>query len=372
MSTVDVLHKLSDPGGTVGAMRTVTVELIASSRWTADKISSVIGTRMFAADEVTGLVTMNLLPQSQIAQPNTYYRATLSRSGTVYYFVVPNAGPVQLVDCLVDPTTLNPVSPVLQSLYQPTAQKGLANGYAGLDVNGKVPAAQLPAASGGSSVDSVNGKTGVVVLTAADVGAYVKPGGGIPSTDMTAGIQTALSAATTAVQPAALTSTANARGLQAATRKGPFIATFGPCGVTGTTWSVCPVAFRSDPITASAGDTLDWLPSFILGAVTASADAEFDLATIDNTNTAAPVTLRCLSSGNATPLDNGEGGMYCWQNNSRRVPAVVDWLVTSTDIVGGTVTFALLYKAAGSGLSIGHGSVYGSRITVRNWGKVPS
>lgn len=46
-----------------------------------------------------------------------------------------------------------------------TANKGVANGYAGLDATGKVPAAQLP-----SYVDSVAGKTGVVTLDKADIG----------------------------------------------------------------------------------------------------------------------------------------------------------------------------------------------------------
>jgi hypothetical protein len=52
---------------------------------------------------------------------------------------------------------------------------------------------------GGGSVDSVNGKTGTVVLTASDVGAYVKPSGGIPSTDMTSAVQTALAKAVAAI-----------------------------------------------------------------------------------------------------------------------------------------------------------------------------
>lgn len=52
---------------------------------------------------------------------------------------------------------------------------------------------------GGGSVDSVNGKTGVVVLDASDVGAYAMPSGGIPSTDMTSAVQTALAKAAAAI-----------------------------------------------------------------------------------------------------------------------------------------------------------------------------
>jgi hypothetical protein len=67
-----------------------------------------------------------------------------------------------------------------------TTAVGVANGVAQLDASGKVPAAQLPAGGGGGAVDSVNGKTGTVVLTSADVGAldqtagdarYVQPAG---------------------------------------------------------------------------------------------------------------------------------------------------------------------------------------------------
>ena len=55
-------------------------------------------------------------------------------------------------------------------------------------------------------VTSVNTKTGAVVLTAADVGAYVKPSGGIPKSDLTASVQTSLNKADTALQSAPVTS----------------------------------------------------------------------------------------------------------------------------------------------------------------------
>ncbi|MBW1601321.1 phage tail protein [Streptomyces sp. JJ66] len=52
----------------------------------------------------------------------------------------------------------------------PAASVGAASGVAALDAQGLVPAAQLPSGTGGA-VASVNGATGDVVLTAADVGA---------------------------------------------------------------------------------------------------------------------------------------------------------------------------------------------------------
>lgn len=155
--------------------------------------------------------------------------------------------------------------------------------------------------------------------------------------------------------------------LKARTDSGMFTGSFGPCGIAGS-WTVCPAAFRSVPITAAVDDILDWRPSVILGVGTATSDAEFDLAAIDNSNTGAPVILRCLSSGTNTPLANGSGGMYCWRDNARRLPGVADWKVTSADLVGGTVTFALLYRANASGLAVGHASVYPSRVTVLNFG----
>ena len=67
-------------------------------------------------------------------------------------------------------------------------------------------------------MDSVNGQTGTVVLdaedvgalpdttTAADLGAYVKPSGGIPKTDLASDVQTSLGKADTALQTAPVTS----------------------------------------------------------------------------------------------------------------------------------------------------------------------
>ncbi|WP_405679321.1 hypothetical protein OG859_18705 [Streptomyces sp. NBC_00048] len=52
-----------------------------------------------------------------------------------------------------------------------TSAAGAPSGVATLGTDGKVPAAQLPTTGGGGAVDSVNGKTGAVVLAAADVGA---------------------------------------------------------------------------------------------------------------------------------------------------------------------------------------------------------
>ena len=55
-------------------------------------------------------------------------------------------------------------------------------------------------------VTSVNSKTGDVVLDASDVGAYAKPSGGIPKTDLASAVQASLNKADTALQSAPVTS----------------------------------------------------------------------------------------------------------------------------------------------------------------------
>lgn len=63
-------------------------------------------------------------------------------------------------------------------------------------------------AAAAAPVQSVNGKTGTVVLSASDVGAgtYSKPSGGIPKSDLASAVQTSLGKADTALQSAPVTS----------------------------------------------------------------------------------------------------------------------------------------------------------------------
>lgn len=130
----------------------MTAQLIASqAAWTDDGTATVLGSEVFAPD-ATGLVTLKLRPNSELAQTDTYYRITVERSPTVYYAVVPDAGPVELISILVDPATLNPVGPIVAPLFQLRSERGQANGYASLGSDGKVPTAQLPASSGGEAV----------------------------------------------------------------------------------------------------------------------------------------------------------------------------------------------------------------------------
>lgn len=82
----------------------------------------------------------------------------------------------------------------------------------GVTLSGNKTAAQLGLAKASDiptvPVQSVNGKTGAVVLNASDVGAgtYSKPSGGIPKTDLASAVQTSLAKADTALQTAPVTS----------------------------------------------------------------------------------------------------------------------------------------------------------------------
>jgi hypothetical protein len=76
----------------------------------------------------------------------------------------------------------------------------------GVTLSGNKTAAQLGLAAASDipavPVQSVNGKTGAVVLNASDVGAgtYSKPSGGIPASDLASAVQTSLGKANSALQ----------------------------------------------------------------------------------------------------------------------------------------------------------------------------
>jgi Collagen triple helix repeat (20 copies) len=155
--------------------------------------------------------------------------------------------------------------------------------------------------------------------------------------------------------------------LKAFATTGNLKSAFGLCGNGANPWTMCPNAYRVS-VPAAVGDKLDLRVALILGTPTATADAEFDVVSIDNTNPGVPVIKRYLSGGPGASQDtNGHGGLYTWAAVGRRFGAVPRWVVTSDDIVGGTVTLAVMYKNAGSGLSAGS-TVYSSVIDLANLG----
>lgn len=106
-----------------------------------------------------------------VPQGYTYQVAVSLNDGTarVWQILLPYTTPGGTVD-LADIVPAEPVPPV--ATYVLVSRVGQVGGPAGpLDVAGKIPLAQLPVSAGGSGVDSVNAQTGVVVLSAANVGA---------------------------------------------------------------------------------------------------------------------------------------------------------------------------------------------------------
>ena len=370
MTTVDVRHRPELPSG-AGA-RSMSAELISTVGWTDDHTATVLGRADFEPD-ATGLVTMALRPNSQLAQTDTYYRVRIARSDVVYYAVVPDSGPVQLIDILVDPATLNPISPIVAPLFQLRSEKGQLNGYPSLDGTGKVPTAQLPASAGGG-IESVNGDTGPDVdLSAADVGAVPVTrtistaanqitGGGALSANLTialhADVLAALVAALSAVQPATLTSGLANRGVQAVSSSGLQFVTFQ--GDTSSGWALAPSAYYA-PIAASVGDVLLFDPAML---VNVGADAELDIVSV-----VGGVPARYYSTGTAVAGPHGHGGLYIGTGYNRSLKSI-RWTVAAEDVEGGLVTLSLL-RRNGAGVTFGALADYPGQVNVTNLGGTP-
>lgn len=349
----------------------MTAELIATSFYTDDGTATVLGVEYFEPDSM-GLVTLTLRPNSELAQTDTYYRVRIARSSVVYYAVVPDSGPVELVNILVDPETLNPIGPIQAPLFQLRSEKAQANGYASLDGTGKVPTAQLPASAGGG-IESVNGDVGPdVVLDASDVGAVPTArtisttagqltGGGDLSANRTLGLHAdvvaALVLAGTAVQPAALNSGLSNRGVQAVASSGIQTVTFQ--GDTSSSWELAPAEYRVT-IAAQVGDVLLFDPSML---VQVGADAELDVVSVVDD---APA--RYYSTGTAVAGPNGHGGLYIGTGYNRSLKSV-RWVVAAEDLDGGNVTLSLL-RRNGSGVTFGS-AAYPGQVNLTNFGGTP-
>lgn len=164
--------------------------------------------------------------------------------------------------------------------------------------------------SGGGAVDSVNGKTGVVVLTASDLGAYVKPTNGIPKTDLASAVRTSLDKADTALQSAPVTSVNSKTGavsltasdLGAYTKPGTGIPKSDLASAVQTSLEKADTALQSAPVNSVNGKT---------GAVTLTAS---DVGALPST-TAIPTKTSdltndsgFLTSAGAVTSFNGQHG----------------------------------------------------------------
>lgn len=173
MAAVTVRHRLLTPGGTPVAARTVTAELITPSPLLADGSGSIVVAATDVSDNI-GWVDLPLIPQSELGAVGSHYRITVAETWITYYCVVPaGVTPILLGNILVDPDSLDPLPPQTAALYLARAELGLPGGPVPLGDDGKIASQYLPPVGGGA-VDSVNGKTGIVELDAADVGALTQ------------------------------------------------------------------------------------------------------------------------------------------------------------------------------------------------------
>jgi hypothetical protein len=220
MSVVTVRHKLFAADESPVAGRTVTAELIAPAPFLANHTGSIVLVAR-AISDTAGLVELKLTPQLEIAASGTHYTVRVAGTELEWHCVVPSSGPVELANILVDPDTLVPVSPDLASLYVPRAEIGVPGGIPPLDEDGKVPPQFLPAGSGGGDMPDATTTTKGIVQLAGDLagtagaptvpglaGKYVKPGSGIPGSDLAAAVQASLGKADTATQPGQLATVA--------------------------------------------------------------------------------------------------------------------------------------------------------------------
>lgn len=200
-------------------------------------------------------------------------------------------------------------------------------------------------------------------------------GGGTLAVDRTlalsAGSQSAIALANTAVQPATLAAEVSALSLSLsevsadvqtkapkvrAATTGLVTGTFGPAGDSGA-WVMCPAGYRVT-VPAAVGDVLRWSPAFYHGS---DQESMGDLASV-----VGGVPARYLSSGTAVQGAVGHGALYLSAGGNRGLRPV-DWVVTAADIEAGNVTLAFMYRDSGAGNTMGHGTLPG-QVDVINLG----
>lgn len=194
-------------------------------------------------------------------------------------------------------------------------------------------------------VVSVNGQSGVVVLSKADIGL-----------DQVANLSPA-NLPVSSAQAAVI----DGRGVQAFASSGRHqIALIGD---TSSAWTLSPVQYRA-PIAAAPGDVLRWSAHLQINA--GGADAELDIVSVVD-----GAAARYWSTGTTVAGPNGHGQLYLGPGYGRALPTI-DWPVTSDDIDDdGLVTLALRYRQSGSGATIGS-TLYPGHVDVTNLGGPPA
>lgn len=148
--------------------------------------SGVVTGTVRAVTRTDGSFSLALLPNNAYQGTDSYYQVRIS-DGPTYCIAVPeSAVALDLWDLRVDPRSLAPAADPALPLFLLRTERGVIDGVASLDGDGKVPAGQLPA--GGGSVPTTRRVNTTAPLT----------GGGALSADLTLAITTGSTSATVA------------------------------------------------------------------------------------------------------------------------------------------------------------------------------
>jgi len=202
-----------DGSAAVGA-----VVAFAMPMWLTDTTShAAVIPRVFTAVangsgawSVSGVIATD---QAQISPLNWAYTFTVNDGTAMSVPVnvkVPTSPATTTFDALV-PTGVVVGSP---NLYVPLATRGVPNGVPTLDGGGIVPTSQLPVGSGGGVASVAAGDSTITIGgTASTPTVKVASAAGLVATQLSAGVQTSLGKADTALQSAPVTSVAAKTGV---------------------------------------------------------------------------------------------------------------------------------------------------------------
>lgn len=330
---------------------TVTARLLSRTNWTTDHSEWV--THVTATTDAEGDWQMDLLPQSTFEDETSVW--LIRHPYGQHLCVVPDIGPVWLDD--IEITDRGEPSEETASLYVPKSQLGQPGGPATLGLDGKLTVSQRPDGGGGSVPDATALTKGVLALAgdlagSADAptvpglaGKYVKPGSGIPKTDLSAGVQASLNAADDSVSISELdTALATKQPVGDYARKirmsQRYVNDQGRIEFDDTSGSwVQILSLGLLHVDADPGDYID----VTITALKSLPSTAVDLAVVvDGT------IVRYLSSGTATAAFDGDHGWEIAGSFLGRAGGR-GFTVEVSDLYGPGVDIAVVYKSDGSG-----------------------
>lgn len=131
----------------------------------------VVASQARTYTDADGRWELDLVANADLAPPDSYYVVRVWRHSEYVVRVPASADPVNVEDVALPYQPGNPPTPWELTQYERTADLGTTGHAAGpLDGSGKLPPEQIPPTGGVAGVASVNGRSGVVVLAAGDVG----------------------------------------------------------------------------------------------------------------------------------------------------------------------------------------------------------